>query len=123
VSLDSDRAPIDYVRILLFKDFSQLNGLKALQAGPMPPVTTEDPQGRLINTPPPGAPTAPAKPADGAPPPAQGAAAPSTATRPPAGAKPANPAAKPTATTKPPATAKPATAKPATTAPPQGGHR
>jgi rod shape-determining protein MreC len=119
VSLDSDRAPIDYVRVLLFKDFSQLNGLKALQAGPMPPVTTEDPQGRLINTPPPNTPTSPPKPAGGAPPPAQGAVAPAPAARPPAGAKPATPAAKPALGAKPPTGPKPAAANP----PPQGVHR
>jgi rod shape-determining protein MreC len=102
VSLDSDRAPIDYVRILLFKDFSQLNGLKALQAGPMPPVTTEDPQGRLINTPSAAPAGGAAKPAVTTPP----SSSPQTPLAPgakPATAKPATATAKPAPTPSKPA--------------------
>jgi rod shape-determining protein MreC len=39
VKLDSDNAPIDYVRIFLFKDFAQLADQKALAAAAMPPPT------------------------------------------------------------------------------------
>ena len=39
VKLDSDNAPIDYVRIFLFKDFAQLADQKALTAAAMPPPT------------------------------------------------------------------------------------
>ena len=101
VALDSDRAPIDYVRILLFSDFSQVAASKSLSAGPMPAVTTEDPQGSIINTTPPapkpGAPatpttTAPATAAVARPPAAKPAAA--GAAKPPV-----KPAPKPAAAT------------------------
>ncbi len=39
VKLDSDNGPIDYARIFLFKDFSQLADQKALAASAMPPPT------------------------------------------------------------------------------------
>ncbi len=56
--------PIDYVRILLFKDFSQLADQKALLTRSLPPVTTEDPDvsilGPVATTPKPPAQTGPA---------------------------------------------------------------
>jgi rod shape-determining protein MreC len=39
VRLDSDSAPIDYVKILQFKDFSQLADQKALAASVVPPLS------------------------------------------------------------------------------------
>jgi rod shape-determining protein MreC len=39
VVLASDRGPIDFVRILLFQDFSQIIDRKALDKGPVPPPT------------------------------------------------------------------------------------
>ena len=60
VVLFADQSSIDYVRILLFKDFAQLANEKELQAKTLPPVTTEDPQTSILSTPPPvTAPTAP----------------------------------------------------------------
>ncbi|MFY8209359.1 MAG: rod shape-determining protein MreC [Caulobacter sp.] len=51
VVLFADQASIDYVRILLFKDFAQLADEKQLQARSLPPVTTEDPQTSILSTP------------------------------------------------------------------------
>jgi rod shape-determining protein MreC len=53
VTLDADAEPIDFVRILLFKDFSQV-------AGPLPPsqlpsTATDAPEAPPPTTPPPGA--------------------------------------------------------------------
>ena len=42
VRLDSDSAPIDYVRILRFSDFSQLADDKALAETPLPPLSAKD---------------------------------------------------------------------------------
>ena len=98
VVLFADQASIDFVRILLFKDFAQLADEKALQARTLPPVTTEDPQTSILSVPPPAAtPTATPAP-QGAPP------ATSTAPQPkPAAPKPAAP--KPAAATTTPAPA------------------
>jgi rod shape-determining protein MreC len=110
VVLASDRAAIDFVRILLFEDFTQVVNQKALSVMPVPPPTQ-------------GAQTvgvAPPAPAPAAAPPA---AAPPATTATPAQPKPAAPAAAgpPAATAKPtpakPAAPKPATAKPATSKP------
>lgn len=43
VALDTDAGSIDLLRILLFKDFSQLVGANALQPGVLPPTTTDAP--------------------------------------------------------------------------------
>lgn len=43
VALDSDATALDWVRIIQFKDFSQLADDKALNSGVMPDVKTEDP--------------------------------------------------------------------------------
>jgi rod shape-determining protein MreC len=43
VALDSDAAPIDYVQILLFTDFSQLTGEQALTPKELPTAMTEEP--------------------------------------------------------------------------------
>lgn len=103
VVLFADSASIDYIRILLFKDFAQLADQEALAAKVLPPVITENPQESMLG---------PAKPA--IPAPAAGAPAAATvAPKPPVTAGTAAPAV-----AKPP-TAKPAAPKPATaTTPP-----
>lgn len=63
VALDSDSAPLDWVRILLFKDYSQLADQAALAQTRMPPVITENPQSRIVRPPAPGAAPPPATPA------------------------------------------------------------
>jgi rod shape-determining protein MreC len=87
VVLASDRAPIDFVRILLFEDFTQVVNAHQLNEMPVPPPTAGD---RTLTT---------ATPAT----PAPTAAKPTAATAPPASAADA---------AKPPASAKPAFAKP-----------
>jgi rod shape-determining protein MreC len=76
VALDSDASPIDFVEVLLFKDFSQLAPPQALTPSVLPPTAT----GAPVEAPPPaaalpqapaGATAAAAKPAT---PPVQGAA-------------------------------------------------
>lgn len=101
VVLFADQSSIDYIRILLFKDFAQLADEKELQAKTLPPVTTEDQQTSILSVPTP-APT-PAAPAP-------------AATTPPAatGAQPKPPVAKPpVATTPKPVAPKPVAPKPA----------
>ena len=66
VALDSDGTALDWVRIIQFKDFSQLADDKALTGGVMPGVRTEDPAALATRTI--LAPTRPAAPAAGAPP-------------------------------------------------------
>ncbi|WP_363212492.1 rod shape-determining protein MreC, partial [Phenylobacterium sp.] len=94
VVLASDRAPIDFVRILLFEDFTQVVNLKQLSATPTPPPT-----------PGPGMPKSPEAAAD-APAVAEPAA-------PPPAARPVAPKAKPSdeAAAKSPADKKPAADK------------
>jgi rod shape-determining protein MreC len=59
VVLSSDAAPIDYVRILKFQDFSQLVNYKALEKMPVPPPsTTQVDVIGVTPTPSPAAPTA-----------------------------------------------------------------
>lgn len=101
VVLDADADAIDFVRVLKFKDFSELADQQALSAIVVPPVTTTDPQ---VRQPPPSPLTTP------------GAQTP--AARPPAATTPApRPAATP-----PPAAARPApTPPPAAAAPPTTG--
>jgi rod shape-determining protein MreC len=53
VALDSDAAPIDFVQILMFKDFSQVLPPKALEPDVLPPTGTGAP-----DTPPPPVATA-----------------------------------------------------------------
>src|SRR5690606_32244652 len=48
VVLDSDTAPIDFVRILKFEDFSQLADQKALSMSVMPPAMTDDPNAEPV---------------------------------------------------------------------------
>lgn len=69
VVLFADDAAIDFVRILLFKDFSQLADQKQLQTRSLPPVTTEDPQASILSAPivPPAPPSTPAAAATTAP--------------------------------------------------------
>ncbi len=43
VALDADAAPIDFVQILLFKDFTQLLQPKALEPSVLPPTATGAP--------------------------------------------------------------------------------
>jgi rod shape-determining protein MreC len=89
VALDSDAAPIDYVQILLFSDFSQLAVAQALAPKDLPSAMTEEPSASIA----PPTTSAPVPPKAGA---AKTAAAAKLAT--PVGAKPAAvKAAKPTA--------------------------
>src|SRR6185369_14625337 len=116
VVLASDRTAIDFVRILLFEDFTQVINRKALDVMPVPPPTEGAQAVGLV-------PTAPAPAA------APAVAAPLTTTPSPTAPKPAAPkattlpaAGAPATTAKPtpakaaaakPTTAKPTTAKPA----------
>ena len=96
VALASDSAPIDYVQVLLFRDFSQLANRQELDKTPPPPPASAPPAigvatGQPLQAPPaPGvasagpAPTASGTPtAATAPPPARTAPAPVRATAPP----------------------------------------
>ncbi|PIB93002.1 rod shape-determining protein MreC [Caulobacter sp. FWC2] len=96
VVLFADQSSIDYIRILLFKDFAQLADEKQLEAKSLPPVTTEDPQTSILSAPKPATTTA---------------SQPDTTPAPSAAAQPKPAAQKP-------ATTKPAAPKPATTATP-----
>ncbi len=49
VALDADSGAIDFVRILQFRDFSQLADQEALSTTALPPVTTPDPQAAAAN--------------------------------------------------------------------------
>jgi rod shape-determining protein MreC len=89
VVLASDRAPIDFVRILLFEDFTQVVNNKQLSQLPVPPPTAGDRTATPLPAP----------------------VAPAAVTATPPGAKPASAALAP-------ATAKPAEAKPAVAKPP-----
>lgn len=86
VVLFADDAAIDFVRILLFKDFAQLADEKQLQTRSLPPVTTEDPQTSILSAP-----------APIARPPAASATKPPATTSPGATATPKPPAPKPAA--------------------------
>lgn len=59
VALDSDSGAIDWVRIMKFRDYAQLADRKALEQTQLPPVITENPDERIIRTPPPAPKTAP----------------------------------------------------------------
>ena len=48
VVLFADDAAIDFVRILLFRDFAQLADQKSLDTRVLPPVTTEDPNTSIL---------------------------------------------------------------------------
>ena len=104
VVLFADQSSIDYVRILLFKDFAQLADQKQLETHSLPPVTTEDPQASILSnpTPPPQAP--PPAPAATTTAPKPVATAPTPSVKPaPAQTTPAKPAAaKPATPTEPP---------------------
>lgn len=91
VVLFADQAAIDYVRILLFKDFAQLADEKQLQAKTLPPVTTEDPQTSILSAPPPTTATPPA--ATPTSPAATGTAQPKPPAPKPPAPRPATPAA------------------------------
>ena len=58
VALDADAAPIDYVQILLFKDFSQLVSPAELAPGAPPSAMTEEPQESIIGVSPAAVPPA-----------------------------------------------------------------
>ena len=138
VKLDSDSAPIDFVRIFLFKDFSQLADQKALATTTMPPPTpaeaaaVQDILKSAAASPAPTASSAKPAPAPSTPP-ASGVkpaalvagkpGAPGVATAPGATVKsPAKPAAKGKPAATKPAASKPArpSAAPPAAAPPQG---
>jgi rod shape-determining protein MreC len=131
IVLASDSAPIDYVRILKFEDFSQLVNYRDLEAMPVPPPAA--PRTETVGvTPAPaaaatGAPTTPRPPAApaGAAPPAAAArplaASPTPAARPTSSAPTARPpAASPAPMVRPTPTtpAAPRTPAPAATSPP-----
>ena len=124
VKLDSDNSPIDFVRIFLFKDFTQLADQKALAATAMPPPTPAEANAvqevlkAAASAP---AATSPVKPG-GAATAAKAVAAVSGKPAPPSaagGTGPESPA-KAAGKTKPPA-AKPTSAKPSVVPPPAGG--
>jgi rod shape-determining protein MreC len=48
VALDSDAAPIDYVQILLFNDFSQIAAAQALAPKDLPTAMTEEPSPSIV---------------------------------------------------------------------------
>jgi rod shape-determining protein MreC len=110
VVLASDRAPIDFVRILLFQDFTELVNQKELAALPAPPPTPGDPTAAVT----PVAPPVAKAPANAATPAETGTKAADGAAAKVADAKTPKPAdkAKDTAA-KAPADGKPAAAKPA----------
>lgn len=116
VALSSDAAPVDFVKILLFQDFSQIASGPTL-VETMPGTQTDDP--RLNVAPPTAAPAgkAPAPPAA----PAPAAATPALkAATPPAVGRPAAPAPAATRPATPPVkTAPAASAAPASPAPPR----
>jgi rod shape-determining protein MreC len=64
VALDSDAAPIDFVRILLFKDFSQVAPPADLAPSVLPSTATEPPRvpAPAVATPPPASPSPAAPP-------------------------------------------------------------
>jgi rod shape-determining protein MreC len=128
VVLASDRAAIDFVRILLFQDFTQVVNHKQLDVMPVPPPTLGAPTVGVVAVAPaakpaggaatagaaaPAAPKAPSPTAAAAPGAAAAAASKPASTPTPAAVKP--PAAKPSAPK--PGTAKPAAAKSAATKP------
>jgi len=85
VVLDADAGAIDWIRILRFKDYSQLADQRALAQAHLPAVITESPDERIIG---------PAGPSPTAAPRAKTAAAPARPTPPPA-ARPTPPPATP----------------------------
>jgi len=126
VVLASDRAAIDFVRILLFEDFTQVVNQKALAVMPVPPPTQgAQTVGVVPTAPAPAAAPAVAAPLTTTPSPTAPKPAAAKATTPPAAGAPAT-TAKPTPakaaaakpTTAKPTTAKPAAGKPASPKPP-----
>jgi rod shape-determining protein MreC len=104
VALDSDTAPLDWVRIIQFKDFSQIEGGADMTSGVLPSIKTEDPALRgpstiavPQNTPAPKtatpAPGAAPAPKAATPPPAKAAAPPPPKVSAPVQPKPAPPPA------------------------------
>ena len=104
VVLASDAAPIDFVRVLLFQDFSQLANAKELDLMPTPPPSSGPANVGLVNPPPATKPAPVPAPMPAAKPPTQAAPAPSSTPK-PAPTKPS------TATGAKPAVARPATPK------------
>jgi rod shape-determining protein MreC len=132
VRLDSDDGPIDLVRILLFRDFSQLADQRALQAAtvpPLPPAEAADVAARALPAPtPPPAAAASAKPVAASSAPAASSAKPAKKTTPPPAASSAKPvaasSAKPAAASPAASSAKPTPAprpKPAASSAPAAG--
>ncbi|MCR5876344.1 rod shape-determining protein MreC [Phenylobacterium sp. J426] len=118
VVLASDRAPIDYVRILLFEDFTQLANRSALDRTAAPPPTP----GAPTLPPPEAAPATTGAPPAAAAPPATTTAAPATTTPAPKTTAPAPKTAAPTPTPKAAAPApSPAAPAPKTSATPPAG--
>ena len=132
VRLDSDDGPIDLVRILLFRDFSQLADQRALQAAtvpPLPPAEAADVVARALPTaPPPPATVSSAKPVAASSAPAASSAKPAKKTTPPPAASSAKPvaasSAKPVSASPAASSAKPTPApkpKPAASSAPAAG--
>jgi rod shape-determining protein MreC len=139
VRLYTDAAGIDYVRILVFDDFSQMVDQAALASAPLPPLTAQEREdldaaiaGRTPvivapppSVPPPGTAPAPAAPAAAAPPRPAAPAAPAAAPPPRPAVPPARPVTPPPRPVtpaprpaQPPRPAVPAPAAPAPAAPP-----
>jgi len=110
VALDSDAGPIDYVQIMLFKDFSQLVDAAALAPKGLPAAMPVQTSSSILGAPPSAAKPGAAGAADKPPTKPQAAATPQTVTvtmpAPPAARpKPAAPKPKPKPKPKPPAAA------------------
>jgi rod shape-determining protein MreC len=93
VKLDADNAPIDYVRILLFRSFDQLIDQKALANSVMPPLSPTEAAAVAAEA---ASPASSAKPGSAKPGPAGPGPASAVSAKPAASAKPA-PAKKPAA--------------------------
>jgi rod shape-determining protein MreC len=123
VVLASDRAAIDFVRILLFEDFTQVVNQKALEVMPVPPPTQGGQTVGLVPAAPAPKPaTAPATagtaPTPTAPKP-DAAKPPASSAKPAAAADATAPPAAPKAAAPKPAAPKPATPKPAASSSPK----
>jgi rod shape-determining protein MreC len=118
VVLASDRGPIDFVRILLFQDFTQVINRKEVEELPTPPATPGVPPSNVIVEPPPPAGSAAPAAAGTKPPAATAAAKPADAaspgaTKPAAAAKTSAGDAAKSAAAKSPSVAEAAGPKPA----------
>jgi rod shape-determining protein MreC len=115
VVLASDAAPVDFVQVMLFQDFSQLSAAAAAELNrmPVPPPASTPPSVGVTSTPAPAPPPAPAGAAPAQPPAARPPTpvqpAPKTTPRPPASQRPA-PARQPAPKAAPPSPQTPSAA-------------